>query len=48
MYLDDMCVDNASYKVQLDSINEVQFVVDAISFLVILCIKNTTLLLVFW
>lgn len=23
MYVDDMCVDNASYKVQLDSINEV-------------------------
>ena len=23
IYVDDMCVDNASYKVQLDSINEV-------------------------
>lgn len=23
MYIDDVCVDNASYKVQLDSINEV-------------------------
>ena len=23
MHSDDMCVDNASYKVQLDSINEV-------------------------